>query len=233
VTDASAQDLIARAADYGVALSPSAAEMLCAYLRALLRKNEEINLTAVRDFEDALVRHAADGLAFGLHVVAAGAAPARVLDFGTGGGFPGVPIAVAWPASKVVLLDGTRKKIDAVRELAAEAGVTNVEARWGRAEDLLRSGDRRLRAAFDAVTARAVGPLAELVQRAGPFVAPGGALVCWKSPNLAPEEREEGLAAARRTGFLGLPDLVYASDRPSVLVRYQRRSESGPPRAVR
>lgn len=217
--------LTADAAAFRLELLPERAAALLGYLEALLKRNEEINLTAVRDLDEALTRHAADSFAFGLHLAATdGPPPRRLLDFGSGGGFPGVPLAAALPATEVVLLDGTRKKVDVVRELCANAGFTNVRPLWARAEDLVRTRSRDLLGACDAVTARAVGPLAEIVARAGPFVRHRGALICWKSAALSDEERRAAEDVARGLGLLPEPDLPYATDRPSLLVRYRRRS---------
>lgn len=218
----SAQLLRTRAAAFGAALEASRADALVSYVAELLRKNEEINLTAVRDLPTALVRHAVDSFAFALHVRDEGAPPRRLLDLGTGGGFPGVPVAALYPEAFVVLLDGTRKKLDVVRDLLAASGLANAEPRWARAEDLLRNPPPKFVGEFDAVLARAVGPLAELVARGGPFVRRGGALVCWKSPTTTPEEIAAGRSAAKAAGFTPLPDLPYESDRPSTLVRYRR-----------
>ncbi|HYC76495.1 MAG TPA: 16S rRNA (guanine(527)-N(7))-methyltransferase RsmG [Planctomycetota bacterium] len=220
--EAAVDRLLAAAAGLRAPLSRDGAARITSYLEALLRKNDEVNLTAIRDLDDAILRHAADSLAFALHAAAEGVAPERVLDLGTGGGFPGVPIAVAWPKADVLLLDGTRKKADAVRELCAEAAVRNAEVLWARAEDVARQGASPWLGACDAVVARAVGPLAELVVRGGPFVRRGGHLVCWKSDALSDEERRLGLDAARAAGFESVADLPYVSDRPSRLVRYRR-----------
>lgn len=222
MTDARTQILLEKSAGFGIPLDPAAAAALVSYIEALLRKNEEVNLTSVRDVDEAILRHVVDSLAFGLHVRSEPTPPSRILDFGTGGGFPGVPIAVAMPAAEVVLLDGTRKKLDAVGALCADEGIKNVSCTWARSEDLVRNRDRKLLGNCDAVVARAVGPLAELLERGGPFVKHRGVLVCWKSPTLGDDERVAGLAVARRAGFAPLADLAYTSDRPSLLVRYRR-----------
>src|SRR5688500_4604378 len=99
-----------RALGLGAHLDDAAAGRLLAYLDGMLAVNEFLNLTGVRDPAEAFERHLLDSLAFGLHAAKAGP-PRRVVDVGTGGGFPGVPIAVAWQSAEVHLIDSTRKKV--------------------------------------------------------------------------------------------------------------------------
>jgi 16S rRNA (guanine527-N7)-methyltransferase len=227
VDDARERDVIEKAAAFGLELDSGRAAAMIRYLDALLALNEEINLTAVRDPSTAHVRHVVDSLAFALHARGESEPPRRVLDFGSGGGFPGVPIAIAYPEATVALLDGTRKKVAAVEKLRVKAGVANVRPIWGRGEDLAKRRDRMLYRACDAVVVRAVGPLLEILGRAGPFVAVGGALVCWKSPTTSSEERAAADSEAARIGFEALPDMPYVSDAPSNLVRYRRVARHG------
>jgi 16S rRNA (guanine527-N7)-methyltransferase len=196
-------------------LDPVTAGTMLAYLDRVLEVNRTLNLTAVRDPGEAVHRHLADSLAFALHVAEAGV-PGRVVDVGTGGGFPGVPIAIAWPGCEVLLLDATRKKVDAVASVASDLGIRNVRARWSRAETLTDV------APADAVTARAVGPLADLVRRTRRLLAPGGCVVAWKSDVVPGAEREEAMVAARRAGMESLPDLVYELGARRRLVRFRR-----------
>ena len=96
----------------------------------MLDENTRINLTGVRDREDAIVRHLVDSLSVVSvwHRIAGPTAPRRVLDVGTGGGFPGAVLAVAWPRTEVLLIDGTGKKIRAVARCLEAAGIDNAEA---------------------------------------------------------------------------------------------------------
>jgi 16S rRNA (guanine527-N7)-methyltransferase len=213
------ETLVGRAAAFGVRLEAAAAAAMLSYLDLLLAKNEQINLTAVRDRAEAVERHLLDSLAFGLH--AAGTARPRVLvDLGSGGGFPGVPIAIAWPDCEVHLVDSTRKKIDAVRDLAGAAGIPNLAFHWGRGEELGRGGGP-LAARADTVVARAVGTLAEIVRASCGLLAPGGHLVAWKS-EVADAERAAGLQSAAAARMESLPDIEYELDRRRRLVRYRR-----------
>lgn len=118
--------------------------------------------------------------------------PARLLDVGAGGGFPGMVIAVMRPDLDVVLLDATRKKVEFLRETGASLGV-KVAAVHGRAEELQRG---ELGDSFDLVTARAVAPLSRLIGWTVPFLRPGGLLYAIKGERWH-EELEDAAAALR------------------------------------
>jgi 16S rRNA (guanine527-N7)-methyltransferase len=157
----------------------------------------------VRDRGDAVVRHLLDSLSIvpAWHALAGAAPPRRVLDLGTGGGFPGAVLAVAWPESRVLLIDGTGKKARAVADCLGRAGVTNAEALQARGTDMPKTRPAA-RASFDLCVARAVGPAAELVRELAPLVAAGGRIVLMKGPNTAADEIAGGEREARRCGLV-------------------------------
>lgn len=166
----------------GADLAPERAGKLLAYLEAMLTLNEQINLTGVRDREQAVVLHALDGLAF----ARTGLRPQHVLDLGSGNGFPGVAIAALHPAASVVLMDRTGKKVRAIGSCLLTArldGVETLQLDAAQAPGLRRD----LRHAFDAVVARAVGRPAEIAALAAPLTRPGGHLVLWLEADAAIE----------------------------------------------
>jgi 16S rRNA (guanine527-N7)-methyltransferase len=150
------------------------AERLLAYLDAMLVVNEQINLTAVRDRQAAVVLHALDGLAF----ARTGLRARFVLDLGSGNGFPGICVAALHPGASVVLMDKTGKKVRAI-------GACLMTARFDAVETLQLDAAqapalrRDLRHAFDVVTARAVGTPEVVAALADPLLRPGGHLVLW------------------------------------------------------
>lgn len=150
------------------------AERLLAYLDAMLLVNEQINLTAVRDRQAAVVLHALDGLAF----ARTGLRARFVLDLGSGNGFPGICVAALHPGASVVLMDKTGKKVRAI-------GACLMTARFDAVETLQLDAAqapalrRDLRHAFDVVTARAVGTPEVVAALADPLLRPGGHLVLW------------------------------------------------------
>lgn len=168
----------------GADLAPERADKLLAYLDAMLALNQQINLTAVRDRESAVVLHALDGLAF----ARTGLRPRHALDLGSGNGFPGVAIAALHPAASVVLMDRTGKKVRAIGSCLLTArldGVETLQLDAAQAPALRRD----LRHAFDVVVARAVGRPAEVAELAAPLTRPGGHLVLWLEADAATEPR--------------------------------------------
>jgi 16S rRNA (guanine527-N7)-methyltransferase len=126
--------------------------------------------------------------------------PKRVLDLGTGGGFPGAVLAVAWPSSRVLMVDSTGKKARAVAQALSAAGIGNASARQARGEQMPALMPET-RGAFDLCVARAVGQADALVRELAPLVAPGGFVFLMKGPNTSPEEIAAGEAEARRRGL--------------------------------
>ena len=153
------------------------------YLEMLLAKNEVLNLTAARDLEELRVRHLEDSLQL-LRLPEVGSAK-RLLDLGSGGGFPGIPLAIGLPGAQVTLMDATQKKVKAVQEFIEGLGLANAQAVAGRAEDLAK--DPKWRQKFDVVVARALAPLPSLIEYAAPFTKSGGHIVAFKGPGYEAE----------------------------------------------
>lgn len=173
-------------AAWGVALEPPQLAALEAHARLLLAWTTSINLTAVRRPEHVAVRHVLDSLsAVPLLRRAIGARP-RLADIGSGGGYPGLPLAIVLPASQAVLIESVGKKarflevasaaVSRALDAAPSAPAFVVEPR--RAEALAGRDGRP--GAFDVVTARAVGSLARLAELGLPLLRPGGVLIAWK-----------------------------------------------------
>ena len=187
----------------GISLTGEQRASIATHLRLLVAWNEHINLTAIHE-PAALARgHILDSLA--AVPVLAGRAVRRLADMGSGGGFPGLPLAVALPALDVTLIESTRKKARFLAVAAAAAGVMDrVHVLAERAEALRLGAAPGIPA--DVVTARAVAPLAQLAPIAADLLVPGGALLAWKRGDVARE-----VAAARgaldAAGF-GRPQLV-------------------------
>lgn len=184
----------------GFEVSESAHEAMGCFLERLLERNRQVNLTAVRDLSDAWRVHICDSLAL-LGVLPDD--PGTLLDLGSGGGVPGIPLAIARPDLTVALLDGTRKKVDAAAAIAAELGLRNVSAIWGRAET--RAHDPEFREQFDVVTARAVGSVRTLLELTSGFVRVRGAVWLFKTLECTAIEVAHGCAAATacKLGFIG------------------------------
>lgn len=165
-------------------------ERFWTYLKEI---NQSMNLTAVTSDEEAVERHFIDSLT----PVAQGLMPAgaRLLDLGSGAGFPGIPLAIARPDMDITLMDSLGKRVNFLNEAARRVDL-RVKAVHARAEEAAR-GD--MRESFDIVTARAVARLGVLCELALPFVKVGGALIAYKGPAAA-EELAEAENAMRRLG---------------------------------
>jgi 16S rRNA (guanine527-N7)-methyltransferase len=168
-------------------LSAAVRTGLVDHLRLLLAWNQSINLTAIRDPATAVREHILDSLT-ALPILRERRIEA-VLDLGSGGGYPGLPLALALPARRTLLVESVGKKaafLAAAGVLAAEVSPgCEVDMFSGRAEAL--AADRRHRERWPAVVARAIAPLAELAEIGLPLVAQGGILVAWKRQPLAAE----------------------------------------------
>jgi 16S rRNA (guanine527-N7)-methyltransferase len=196
-----------------VVLPEDRAALLLAYLDAMLALNEQINLTAVRDREAAVVLHVLDGLAF----ARTGLRPHHVLDLGSGNGFPGVCVAALHPGASVVLLDRTGKKVRAMGSCLLTAHLDGVETMHLDAAQApaLR---RDLRHAFDLVVARAVSRPAAVAELADPLLRPGGHLVLWLE---ADAELPQRLGSLRRVQTLRY-DLPEPAARQRVLGHWRK-----------
>jgi 16S rRNA (guanine527-N7)-methyltransferase len=177
----------------GLDLTPDARAAIDGHARLLLAWTTAINLTAIREPGAVARGHVVDSLTG--YATIASRRPRRVLDLGSGGGYPGIPLAAMLgevaPPPEMTLLEPTGKKARFLSTVTEATGIGNrvrVDAR--RAEEVARD---RSAGSWDVVTGRAVASAADLVELAFPVLAPGGSLVAWKRGHLSPE-----LAAARR-----------------------------------
>lgn len=160
--------LAATAETLGLALADPALERLLAYLALLQRWNATYNLTAVRDPGQMLVQHLADSMAAVGPLRRQAGPTASVLDVGSGGGLPGIVLAVLDPERQVTCIDTVGKKAAFVRQVAAELGLANLRSVHGRVESV--------REGFDVVASRAFASLPDFVSWSRSGLAPGG---CW------------------------------------------------------
>ena len=199
---------------------PQAVDQLLRFSALLLDKNKVMNLTAVTDPCEVVTRHFLDCAALVPYLQAG----QRVLDVGTGAGFPGLPLAILCPEASFVLLDAQRKRIDFLREVITALGLTNCTAVHTRAEDF--AGDNR--ASFDAATSRAVAMLRVLCELALPMVKVGGAFLAMKAVDCM----DEVGSAANAFTVLGAPAAellrytVPFDEIPRIIVRLRKTAET-------
>jgi 16S rRNA (guanine527-N7)-methyltransferase len=190
-------------------LPPEAAPRLAALLK--LVATEPASITSVRDPENGVDVHVADSLV-ALEVPAVRAAR-RVADLGSGGGFPGLALAIALPSAHVALVESVRRKCHFLARAADALGLANVEVICERAEEWPAG-----LASQDVVTARALAPLGVLVEYAAPLLALGGTLVAWKGRIDEGESRDAAAAAAALA--MEVPRQVRADPFPGADERY-------------
>ena len=176
--------------------------ILDGHVRLLLAWTTAINLTAIREPADVARLHVLDSLAAAPVLRSRGIS--RLLDLGSGGGFPGIPLAAALGSDRALLVDSVGKKVRFLETVIRATGLERrVAAEAQRSEAIAR--DPRDREAWPAVTARAVTSLAELVELALPLVAPGGVLVAWKRYPV--DEELDAAAGALRALRAGRPEI--------------------------
>lgn len=179
--------------DAGIMVTDAQAEKLSAYVHRLLEVNQHLNLTAVRDVDAAWRRHIFDSL-FLLPRLKADPGQ-RALDLGSGGGLPGIPLAICRPDMEWVLVDSVAKKARFLEQTAAELGLANVTVRSERAEVLGR--DPEFREQFHLVTARAVARLPTLLELTVPLLRVKGSLFAMKGEQAEAEVSESARAMER------------------------------------
>ncbi|UCG55528.1 MAG: 16S rRNA (guanine(527)-N(7))-methyltransferase RsmG [Dehalococcoidia bacterium] len=167
------------AAKLGIELNPQQLEQFQVYYQKLLEWNQRINLTSITDFKEVQLKHFLDSLTvipvFKQSIINKGLS---VIDIGSGAGFPGLPLKIALPNIKLVLLEATKKKTNFLNTLILKLNLNDVEPLTGRAEEMAHQPQYRQR--FYIVLSRAVATLPVLAELTLPFCAIGGQIIIQK-----------------------------------------------------
>ena len=184
-----------KAAAFGIKLSDHQLEQFETYYEMLVEKNKVMNLTAITEKNEVIDKHFADSLA----LIKSGVSLTgqKILDIGTGAGFPGIPLKIMYPDMDIVLLDSLGKRVKFLNEVISTLHLDKITAIHGRAEDFAKPGS--MRESFDLCVSRAVANLSTLSEYCLPYVKVGGHFISYKSEKI----NEESIAAKHAIGLLG------------------------------
>lgn len=175
-----------------MSIEAAALERMRAFAGLLIEANQRLNLTRITAPQEVLEKHLLDAL-LGAPLLCDPSPPESLVDVGSGGGVPGLPLAALWPECRVLLVESEQRKAEFLREAARALGLARVEVCARRAE--VAGHDPALRERFAAATLRAVGPLATCLELGLPFVRTGGRLVLYRGPGEESPEASEPVAA--------------------------------------
>lgn len=174
------------AKELGLSLNDKQIDQFLKYKDLLVDWNKKINLTAITEDQDIMIKHFLDSISCTkLSYIKDNH---KVIDVGTGAGFPGIPINIYYKDVSLTLLDSLNKRINFLKEVCTDIGLENVDFQHGRAEDF--GQDKKFREKYDIAVARAVAPLNVLCEYCMPFVKVGGYFICQKGPNIDEEMKD-------------------------------------------
>ena len=202
------------------------------YYEMLVEKNKVMNLTAITEYEEVLKKHFLDSLAL-CQLISLDKKKYKVLDMGTGAGFPGIPLKIVFPELEVTLMNSLNKRIVFLQEVIGELGLTGITAVHGRAEEM--AGKAEYRGCFDLCVSRAVARLVSLAEFCVPFVKQGGYFIPYKSGEIK-EELQEAKFAIRELGGEYKKHISFALpnsdiERTLILVEKMKQTPKKYPRA--
>jgi 16S rRNA (guanine527-N7)-methyltransferase len=188
-------------AAFGIRLSDMQKKQFLTYYKNLVLWNQVMNLTAITDMEEVYTKHFVDSLSF-IKAISGQAMPegSRLIDVGTGAGFPGLPLAIVYPGLQVTLMDSLNKRIRFLDDTVEQLGLANIRTVHARAEELARNKQHREQ--YDLCCSRAVANISTLSEYCLPFIKQGGLFISYKSEKAEEELKESGKAVTILGGKL-------------------------------
>ena len=178
--------------EFGIELTAEMEEQFLLYYNMLIEWNSFMNLTAITDFDEVLKKHFTDSVSLIRAIPDLAEKEYRMIDIGTGAGFPGIPLKIVFPNISVVLLDSLNKRVNFLKEVISKLQLTDITAMHGRAEDFAQN--KEYRESFDLCVSRAVANLATLSEYCLPFVKKNGRFISYKSEKVSEEFEISGKA---------------------------------------
>lgn len=178
--------------EFGIELTAEMEEQFLLYYNMLIEWNSFMNLTAITDFDEVLKKHFTDSVSLIRAIPDLAEKRFKVIDVGTGAGFPGIPLKIVFPNISVVLLDSLNKRVNFLNEVISKLQLTDITAMHGRAEDFAQN--KEYRESFDLCVSRAVANLATLSEYCLPFVKKNGRFISYKSEKVSEEFEVSGKA---------------------------------------
>ncbi len=174
------------------------------YMELLLEWNQKMNLTAITDPKEIILKHFIDSMTISPYIKQ----EKKVIDVGTGAGFPGIPLAIICPNTSFTLIDALNKRISFLKEVVTKLQLSNVVVEHARAEDFAKENREK----YDIATSRAVANLPVLLEYLLPFVKKEGKCICMKGPNIQEELDEAKKAITVLGGELEKVDYFHLMD---------------------
>jgi 16S rRNA (guanine527-N7)-methyltransferase len=180
--------------ELGITLNDKQYQQFIDYYELLIERNSVMNLTAITELKEVVTKHFIDSLAI---VKSIKLGNERLLDLGTGAGFPGIPLKIVYPELEIILLDSLSKRLVFLDDVIRQLGLEKIQTLHGRAEDYGR--DSQYREQFDLCVSRAVAKLSSLSEYCLPYVKKGGYFISYKAGNI----EEELISSKRAIKLLG------------------------------
>lgn len=221
-------DFIGKLKEFNIEINEEQIKSFEKYMNLLLEWNEKINLTAITQPEEVKLKHFVDSLTVLKYIND----DDKVIDIGTGAGFPGIPLKIMKENTKITLLDSLNKRINFLNIVIETLNLRNIKAIHGRAEEIARN--KLYREKYDVAVSRAVANLSTLSEYMLPFVKVGGKCICMKGANVNEEIEKAKNAIKELGGEIERVDNFYLSDndneRNIIIIRKVKETSSKYPR---